>query len=185
MVLEGRLRSINSRRRSQESCLLPKCGDLPWRRLWPSRFCCCCCCLRQSEWHSMPCINTIHSVLILDILTLTSLWAYSADDQLMIIILFSPWNRLWHFMLIETLCMEHQSLFPNGTIYMNSQSLSFWFLILRWYIRKINTVAMFSKEFCSGRYGSKCLHATLSNAPFCTHYVDDATYCSLITVTFP
>ena len=32
---------------------------------------------------------------------------------------------------------------------------------------------------------SKCLHATSSNALFCTHYVGNMNYRSLITVTFP
>ena len=32
---------------------------------------------------------------------------------------------------------------------------------------------------------SKCLHATSSNAPFCTQYVDDVNYCNSITVMFP
>ena len=29
---------------------------------------------------------------------LTTLWAYSADDKVMILIFFFPENRIWHFM---------------------------------------------------------------------------------------
>ena len=31
---------------------------------------------------------------------------------------------------------------------------------------------------------SKCLHVT-SSVPFCTHYIDNVNYCSLIRMTFP
>ena len=34
------------------------------------------------------------------ILTFTILWAFSADDKLMILFLFFPENRIWHFMQI-------------------------------------------------------------------------------------
>ena len=33
-------------------------------------------------------------------LTLTTLWANSADDKLVIVFLFFPENRIWHFMQI-------------------------------------------------------------------------------------
>ena len=33
-------------------------------------------------------------------LTFTTLWAFSADDRLMIFFLFFPENRIWHFMQI-------------------------------------------------------------------------------------
>ena len=36
-------------------------------------------------------------------LTFTTLWAFSADDRLMIFFLFSPENRIWHFMQIVSL----------------------------------------------------------------------------------
>ena len=35
-----------------------------------------------------------------DTLTFTTLWAFSADEQLMIFFLFFPENRIWHFMQI-------------------------------------------------------------------------------------
>ena len=37
------------------------------------------------------------------ILTFTTLWAFSADDKLMIFFLFFPENRIWHFMQIVSL----------------------------------------------------------------------------------
>ena len=37
--------------------------------------------------------------VILETIPLT-LWAYSADDKLLIVFLFFPENRLWHFMWI-------------------------------------------------------------------------------------
>ena len=36
-------------------------------------------------------------------LTFTTLWAFSADDKLMIFFLFFPENRIWHFMQIVSL----------------------------------------------------------------------------------
>ena len=36
-------------------------------------------------------------------LTFTTLWAFSADDRLMIFFLFFPENRIWHFMQIVSL----------------------------------------------------------------------------------
>ena len=38
-----------------------------------------------------------------DYLTFTTLWAFSADDRLMIFFLFFPENRIWHFMQIVSL----------------------------------------------------------------------------------
>ena len=44
----------------------------------------------------------------------------------------------------------------------------------------------FSKDyFAVAVEMTKCLHATSSNALFCTHYVGNVNYRSLITVTFP
>ena len=36
-------------------------------------------------------------------LTFTTLWAFSADDRLMIFFLFFPENRIWHFKQIDSL----------------------------------------------------------------------------------
>ena len=56
-------------------------------------------------------------------LTFTTLWAFSADDKLMIFFLFFPENWIWHFMQIvslgdnlspwETVCMKCQILFSG------------------------------------------------------------------------
>ena len=46
-------------------------------------------------------------------LTFTTLWAFSADDKMMLFFLFFPENRIWHFMQIvslETICMKCQIL---------------------------------------------------------------------------
>ena len=37
------------------------------------------------------------------ILTFTTLWAFSADDKMMLFFLFFPENRIWHFMQIVSL----------------------------------------------------------------------------------
>ena len=39
----------------------------------------------------------------LSILTFTTLWAFSADDKMMLFFLFFPENRIWHFMQIVSL----------------------------------------------------------------------------------
>ena len=36
-------------------------------------------------------------------LTFTTLWAFSADDKMMLFFLFFPENRIWHFMQIVSL----------------------------------------------------------------------------------
>ena len=61
------------------------------------------------------------------------------------------------------------------------------FVILQSFFRTICTLLQcFPKNsFAADVMRSKCLHATSSNAPFCTYYVDDLNYCSLIMVTFP
>ena len=47
-------------------------------------------------------------------LTFTTLWAFSAENKLMIFFLFFPENRIWHFMQIkETICMKCQILFSG------------------------------------------------------------------------
>ena len=64
-------------------------------------------------------------------LTFTTLWAFSADDKMMLFFLFFPENRIWHFMQIvslgdnlhemsnpvfwekETICMKCQILFSG------------------------------------------------------------------------
>ena len=38
-----------------------------------------------------------------DNLTFTTLWAFSADDKMMLFFLFFPENRIWHFMQIVSL----------------------------------------------------------------------------------
>ena len=38
-----------------------------------------------------------------DMLTFTTLWAFSADDKMMLFFLFFPENRIWHFMQIVSL----------------------------------------------------------------------------------
>ena len=57
-------------------------------------------------------------------LTITTLWAYSADDKLIIFFLFFPENMLWHFIQIvfcsklssvETICTKCQILFSRKT----------------------------------------------------------------------
>ena len=48
------------------------------------------------------------------ILTFTTLWAYSADNKLMLFFLFFPENRIWHYMQtspMETIYMKCQILF--------------------------------------------------------------------------
>ena len=56
-----------------------------------------------------------------EILTLTTLWANSADNKLMIF-LFFPENRIWHFLQIvsitplEAICMKCQILFSGKNI---------------------------------------------------------------------
>ena len=53
-------------------------------------------------------------------------------------------------------------------------------------VRKCDIVTtIFKGLFCSGHRMSECLHATSSNALFCTHYVGNVNYRSLMTVTFP
>ena len=57
-----------------------------------------------------------------EILTLTTLWANSADNKLMIFLLFFPENRIWHFLQIvsitplEAICMKCQILFSGKNI---------------------------------------------------------------------
>ena len=36
-------------------------------------------------------------------LTFTTLWAFSADDKMMLFFLFFPENRIWHYMQIVSL----------------------------------------------------------------------------------
>ena len=46
--------------------------------------------------------NIVCSVVIGN-LTITTFWANSADDRLMIFFLFSSENRVWHFMQIVSI----------------------------------------------------------------------------------
>ena len=43
------------------------------------------------------------SVIKFQLLTFTTLWAFSADDKMMLFFLFFPENRIWHFMQIVSL----------------------------------------------------------------------------------
>ena len=45
----------------------------------------------------------IGKLFAFSILTFTTLWAFSADDKLMIFFLFFPENWIWHFMQIVSL----------------------------------------------------------------------------------
>ena len=53
-----------------------------------------------------------HNYIILTSLTFTTLWAFSADDKLMIFFLFFPENRIRHF-IKETICMKCHILFSG------------------------------------------------------------------------
>ena len=58
--------------------------------------------------HGLSCKYIKHGNQILVVksiiyLTFTTLWAFSADDRLMIFFLFFPENRIWHFMQIVSL----------------------------------------------------------------------------------
>ena len=55
------------------------------------------------SWHKT--VTKIYVAIIWEkqYLAFTTLWANSADDKLIIILLFSPQNRLWHFMQIISL----------------------------------------------------------------------------------
>ena len=48
---------------------------------------------------------------------------------------------------------------------------------------ELTPLQCFPKNYFPGDVDrSKCIHATSSNALFCTHYIDDMNYCSLIMV---
>ena len=53
------------------------------------------------------------ATIFLSSLTITTLWANSADDKLMIFFLFFPENMIQHFMQIVPICMKCQSLFSG------------------------------------------------------------------------
>ena len=55
--------------------------------------------------------NSIVPITVSWPLTITTLWANSADDKLMIFFLFFPENRLWHFMQIISIgdCLHEMS----------------------------------------------------------------------------
>ena len=52
-------------------------------------------------------LNILHITLVSSKLqynlTFTTLWAFSADDKMMLFFLFFPENRIWHFMQIVSL----------------------------------------------------------------------------------
>ena len=63
--------------------------------------------IRSSRVHGlkMKGANTSSDIitLIQILLTFTTLWAFSADDKMMLFFLFFPENRIWHFMQIVSL----------------------------------------------------------------------------------
>ena len=87
-----------------------------WRWLvfvWP------CGCLLQGFFHVLSCTLSCWCVYCLfcplshldTSLTFTTLWAFSADDKLMIFFLFFPENRIRHFTQIVSYNL-HEMLYP-------------------------------------------------------------------------